>query len=214
MIRYYSSSLGRFMAVDPALTIGRNPENPQRWNRYTYSLNNPIKYFDPDGRDIKLSTKGDGGGAKKMLVQAAMRPSGRAALQSLDSNHGVTVTYQDTRINSPQQIEAAKQSGADVTTAKTSLVGETKDAQGNTTHYDVATKVDTKAVEQVHPDPSGATTVGHEAVHAEDIAAGKSDPELEAGEPEADAAGKKVGAEKPDISKQEAKKIVNEMLKN
>ncbi len=25
--------------------------NPQRWNRYTYGLNNPLKYVDPDGKD-------------------------------------------------------------------------------------------------------------------------------------------------------------------
>jgi hypothetical protein len=24
---------------------------PQRWNRYTYGLNNPLKYVDPDGKD-------------------------------------------------------------------------------------------------------------------------------------------------------------------
>jgi hypothetical protein len=24
---------------------------PQRWNRYTYGLNNPLKYIDPDGKD-------------------------------------------------------------------------------------------------------------------------------------------------------------------
>jgi hypothetical protein len=49
--RYYSSSLGRFTAVDAALNIGKNLLNPQGWNRYTYAANNPLKYWDPDGRD-------------------------------------------------------------------------------------------------------------------------------------------------------------------
>jgi RHS repeat-associated protein len=38
--------LGRFLSVDP---IGGNPFNPQSWNRYTYALNNPLKYIDPLG---------------------------------------------------------------------------------------------------------------------------------------------------------------------
>ena len=55
LARYYSSSLGRFMAVDPALAISQNVGIPQRWNRYTYALNNPLKFVDPDGRDVELS---------------------------------------------------------------------------------------------------------------------------------------------------------------
>ena len=45
--RYYDSSLGRFLSVDPA---GPDPMNPMSWNRYAYCLNNPYKYIDPDGR--------------------------------------------------------------------------------------------------------------------------------------------------------------------
>jgi len=49
MARYYQANLGRFMAVDPS---GRSivRENPQSWNRYSYSLNNPLRYTDPDGK--------------------------------------------------------------------------------------------------------------------------------------------------------------------
>ncbi len=45
--RYYDSSLGRFLSVDPA---GPDPMNPMSWNRYAYCLNNPYKYVDPDGQ--------------------------------------------------------------------------------------------------------------------------------------------------------------------
>jgi hypothetical protein len=51
LARYYGSSLGRFMAVDPVST-GINWANPQTWNRFSYALNNPLKYVDPDGRTI------------------------------------------------------------------------------------------------------------------------------------------------------------------
>jgi hypothetical protein len=54
--RYYSSSLARFMAVDPAKESIR-PEDPQTWNRYTYAGNNPLRHIDPDGRAL-VDTQG------------------------------------------------------------------------------------------------------------------------------------------------------------
>lgn len=44
--RYYHPGFGRFMSVDPA---GGDPTEPQSWNRYSYTLNNPLKYVDPNG---------------------------------------------------------------------------------------------------------------------------------------------------------------------
>jgi RHS repeat-associated protein len=52
--RYYASSNGRFTAVDPLLEIDQALVEPQRWNRYAYGLNNPLKYTDPDGRSATL----------------------------------------------------------------------------------------------------------------------------------------------------------------
>lgn len=46
--RYLSAAQGRFTSPDPLLNSGR-PEIPQSWNRYAYTLNNPLKYVDPDG---------------------------------------------------------------------------------------------------------------------------------------------------------------------
>jgi RHS repeat-associated protein len=63
--RYYASMQGRFTGADPYdINIERqltsDPEEaedlfrdyifqPQHWNRYAYSLNNPLRYVDPDG---------------------------------------------------------------------------------------------------------------------------------------------------------------------
>jgi len=47
--RYYESTLGRFISLDPWGAAFR-PENPQTLNRYAYTLNNPLRYVDPDGR--------------------------------------------------------------------------------------------------------------------------------------------------------------------
>jgi len=46
--RYYSPALGKFVSAD---TIVPEPGNPQAFNRYAYSQNNPMKYNDPTGHD-------------------------------------------------------------------------------------------------------------------------------------------------------------------
>jgi RHS repeat-associated protein len=46
--RYFGSSMGRFMTPDPLLNSGQ-PWNPQSWNRYAYTENNPLRYTDPTG---------------------------------------------------------------------------------------------------------------------------------------------------------------------
>jgi len=45
--RTHDYQLGRFLSPD---SVGGHPENPQSWNRYAYTLGNPLKHVDPDGR--------------------------------------------------------------------------------------------------------------------------------------------------------------------
>ena len=50
--RYYSNTLGRFLTPDPyqATSSGANsPADPGSWNRYAYSLNDPVNFGDPSG---------------------------------------------------------------------------------------------------------------------------------------------------------------------
>ncbi len=49
--RYYAQHLGRFTSIDPVFTWRENLLDPQRWNRYAYVTNNPLRYVDPDGRN-------------------------------------------------------------------------------------------------------------------------------------------------------------------
>ena len=44
--RFYSPRLGRFIQPDAVI---QDLTNSQGWNRYTYKLNNPVKYVDPSG---------------------------------------------------------------------------------------------------------------------------------------------------------------------
>jgi RHS repeat-associated protein len=55
--RYYDCTIGRFISPD---TVIPNPSNPQCFNRYSYCLNNPLKYTDPSGFDAEgHCTSGD-----------------------------------------------------------------------------------------------------------------------------------------------------------
>jgi RHS repeat-associated protein len=47
--RYYSGAQGRFTSPDPEI-IPRDITNPQAWNKYAYTYNNPLANVDPDGR--------------------------------------------------------------------------------------------------------------------------------------------------------------------
>lgn len=46
--RYYRQTWGRFTQVDP-LHVGAAMTDPQRWNRYAYAGNNPLRWTDPSG---------------------------------------------------------------------------------------------------------------------------------------------------------------------
>jgi RHS repeat-associated protein len=54
LARYYANTQGRFTSIDPA-SGSIKLENPQSLNRYSYTLNNPLRFVDPDGR-IPLET--------------------------------------------------------------------------------------------------------------------------------------------------------------
>ena len=45
--RVYDSSIGRFLSPDNYVQL---PENSQSFNRYSYCINNPLKYTDPTGQ--------------------------------------------------------------------------------------------------------------------------------------------------------------------
>ena len=50
--RLYDPLLGRFLSPDP---IVQAPEFTQSFNGYTYALNNPLAYTDPNGESLILA---------------------------------------------------------------------------------------------------------------------------------------------------------------
>lgn len=53
LARYYHPKFARFNSIDP---IQGSPADPQSWNRYAYVKNNPVKWKDPDGRQLSPFT--------------------------------------------------------------------------------------------------------------------------------------------------------------
>ncbi len=47
--RMYDPNIGRFLSPDNFI---QSPYDPQNYNRYSYCINNPLKYTDPDGESI------------------------------------------------------------------------------------------------------------------------------------------------------------------
>ncbi len=66
--RHESPVTGRFVSVDSA---DAKPTKPQSWNRYVYTWDNPIRYFDSDGRETgDFSTPPSERGPRRTLPQA------------------------------------------------------------------------------------------------------------------------------------------------
>ena len=58
--RYYDPLALRWNSADPLYRVAPDLglAEPQRMNLYTFSLNNPVRYYDPDGRDPEQSDEG------------------------------------------------------------------------------------------------------------------------------------------------------------
>ena len=71
--RLYDPTIGRFLSPD---NFVQEPENSQNFNRYTYCLNNPLKYTDPSGNFFGIDDAifvGIVMGAANGLMQASMK---------------------------------------------------------------------------------------------------------------------------------------------
>jgi RHS repeat-associated protein len=56
--RYFASTQGRWIGVDPLIDFERNTQEPQAWNLYQYCVNNPLTRTDPDGQQDSVRLNG------------------------------------------------------------------------------------------------------------------------------------------------------------
>lgn len=91
--RYFSSSLGRFMRPDPG-NVGADPRDPQSWNAYAYTGNNPLSRTDSSGLDYSVCLNDGQGGQTCTYVpddksfQNALVNPGAGIYTSGDNNSG------------------------------------------------------------------------------------------------------------------------------
>ena len=89
--RYYSSHVGRFTTTDPVLDSKAALVDPQRWNRYAYGRNNPLRWVDPDGKDVVLAVRNNSGGGWTNFGHTALRVVGEGYDRTYDfGRYGAT----------------------------------------------------------------------------------------------------------------------------
>ncbi len=94
--RWYMPDLGRWGAVDPLA------EEMASWSSYSYALNNPIQFVDPDGMAPMIAGPGDPPGAGRYQASVNTRYIGfgiRHPLASLRIGFGVTKGATDISTN-------------------------------------------------------------------------------------------------------------------
>jgi RHS repeat-associated protein len=104
--RYYDPNIGRFLSVDPEFDLEKMLGNPQMWNRYTYVMNNPLRYVDPTGRASKEKKE-------KELAQAAkdaLKDAGAGA-DPLEVANLMIKKIGDFRASGPDILKALKEAG-------------------------------------------------------------------------------------------------------
>ena len=147
--RYYRADIGRFTAVDPLLTIEENLVDSQRWNRYVYARNSPLKYIDSDGRDWRMAPGLSGADLdfiRAAIAEAIRHPQARADFLALEGDSRVIELR---TVPLPRTVTAV--------TSYPAVVG--------TRVYDTVVTFDVRKIQTTHFDPTGVVTFDHELLH-------------------------------------------------
>jgi uncharacterized protein RhaS with RHS repeats len=220
--RYYDANLGRFLSVDPK-ERRTSATRPQEWNRYAYALNNPLKYVDPDGRDAEIAAGSDVRAVKAYLTELARRPTGRAQLMAVVNDPNFKLRMTTAALTSPSLLARSAQQRTPVTATFGQVVPTGKvqqpapGAPGQFVVTGGTMTFDPNAISRAHPDKSGTTTAAHEFHHANalqtgGVAAAQAGDHPTSATGPAEQHGQQVAAEKPDMSKKDARKLVDQLV--
>ena len=79
--RHYRAEWGRFLTFDPSRESGV-PAAPQSWNRYAYSLQNPLRFLDVTGLDAVVSCDPQNNCVAAVTAQIVADPADPAQVQT------------------------------------------------------------------------------------------------------------------------------------
>lgn len=86
--RFRSPLTARFLSTDP---VGGEPQRPQSWNRYAYVRGNPLKFLDPDGRDVVYA---DDYARDAVTSTREISPGTDAVLRDFEGDSARTLTFE------------------------------------------------------------------------------------------------------------------------
>jgi RHS repeat-associated protein len=84
--RYYSGAQGRFMSSDPKMISKQRLNDPQQWNMYAYTRNNPLQFVDPDGRETRLAQGANASIIVKALAHAYTKETFRKMFDTISTS--------------------------------------------------------------------------------------------------------------------------------
>ena len=91
--RYYGSSMGRFSSPDPKGISLRHLLNPQKLNKYSYVLNNPLGFVDPNGLEEVTVTVRAFIPQEKVGSPVGFRGDNRSFSSKPDASSRVSITF-------------------------------------------------------------------------------------------------------------------------
>jgi RHS repeat-associated protein len=113
--RYFSGAQGRFTSADPLMASAK-ARNPQSWNRYAYTLNNPLRYVDPDGMEVPEGCAKDSNCTIKLKLNVIYDQdmNGRTGPTPMEKNRAQALQAEATSVlaNANIQVETALGQGS------------------------------------------------------------------------------------------------------
>jgi len=169
--RYFSGAQGRFTNPDPLLGSA-NPLNPQSWNRYTYTLNNPLRYTDPFGLYEWDATLGGSATDDELRKQLSKKAANKIIDRRTDIRKAIAkgVGSNDADVSGAYQAYGAEGEANGVTLASQKPKSGGVGAAGQQLEY-VDGSFRSKATVSIDPKQSGNDlfiTLAHEGSHVRD----------------------------------------------
>jgi RHS repeat-associated protein len=129
--RYNSSGLGRFMSPDPK-QISAHMFDPQSFNRYAHTRNNPLAFVDPDGRDLEKAWSDFKGFANSLYAKLSVGVGAEAKVKAGPAvvKAGVALKANaETSQDSILRVSKSLEGGISAGTEEHTVYGVTKGAE-------------------------------------------------------------------------------------